>query len=143
MILRRAGGLLALLLATTPVAAQLPGNPPPGRFGLDGDPDPVGAIIERRVALALTEVQFAALRDLRRWHQRAVRQARDSLSRLGLAAGEGHPLLDSTRHWTRVARDSGTAMLTGPQRDSLAALWLRYRDSLPPRLRAGRRPPDP
>lgn len=47
------------------------------------------------------------------------------------------PMLDSARAWTRVTRDSALAILSAAQRDSLAAQWQRYRDSLPP----GRRPP--
>lgn len=182
MTVRRIGVVVMLVLASAGAQAQPPagggaGGPPAeraaGRFGLENDPDPVGAIIERRAALALSDAQFAALRDLRRWHQRAVRQVRDSLDGLGLASPEGRAptggppgrggpprmvrpdssgpagrpevraLLDSTRHWTHVARDSAMAILTPSQRDSLAAVWTRFRDSLPARLRERGRPPGP
>ena len=151
----------------------VPGEPPPAamsgqrpdssRDGLDADPDPVGAIIERRGLLALSNAQFAALRDLRRWHQRSVRVVRDSLGRMGVPLAEpprgggtppgsptpaatrtpgARPLLDSLRLWTTLARDSARALLTPAQRDTLAALWTRYRDSLPARGRPPRgRPP--
>lgn len=165
-------GLVLLASGIAPASAQPPRSPatpgaPPSapraeasRDGLDADPDPVGAIIERRGLLALTDAQFAALRDLRRWHQRTQRIVRDSLERLG-ATAPGAPsrpgtpagapppaedatrdLRDSLRVWTQVARDSARALLTPAQRDTLAAVWLRFRDSLPARQRPSRgRPP--
>jgi hypothetical protein len=146
---QRLAGVVALACAFAggDAAAQRPGAPPPvapptpaaartdtSRDGLDGDPDPVGAVIERRALLRLSDAQFVALRDLRRWHQRSVRLVRDSLDKLGAR--------DSVRTWTLVARDSARAILTPAQRDSLVAVWSRYRDSLPARTGRPRgRPP--
>lgn len=176
-------GLAVIGWTPGPARAQRPGGgapvgPPPGampgqrpdssRDGLDADPDPVGAIIERRGLLALSDAQFAALRDLRRWHQRSVRALRDSLERMGVRSAEpprigetppgpppgsgapgsgasadgARPLRDSLRLRTTLARDSARALLTPAQRDTLAVLWTRYRDSLPARGRPSRgRPP--
>lgn len=146
-----------------PMRPSVDSGPDAWRAGLAGDPDPVGAVIERRALLGLTDGQFTALRDLRRWHQRARRAVQDSLATLGGRAGPdrsgapggppgamgggappdtpaARPLRDSLRAWTRVALDSAVALLTPAQRDTLAAVWLRYRDSLPARGRPRGRP---
>jgi hypothetical protein len=71
--------------------AQAPADTarPPVRLGIEFDPDPAGALIERRELMKLDDAQFAALRSLRHWHQRRVRAMQDSLDRLNIPINLG------------------------------------------------------
>ncbi len=69
--------------------AQADSTRPPMRLGIEFDPDPAGALIERRDLMKLDDAQFEALRSLRRWHQRRVRAMQDSLDRLNIPVSLG------------------------------------------------------
>lgn len=89
-MIRRAALLAAcVMLPVAAIGAQADTTRPPIRLGIEMDPDPAGALIERRDLMKLDDAQFAALRSLRHWHQRRVRAMQDSLDRLNIPISLG------------------------------------------------------
>lgn len=123
---------------------QGPGGPPPGEGppGMMSAMDPVGAILERRDSLRLTDQQVQQLVQLNLWLYRSNRRIQlgvDSLTPVGRpdssVMARMRPLMDQMRENARLARDSALVLLTEQQRERVREL-----DEAAVRRRPGRRP---